>query len=52
MFKTFAVQHADWGIINAKTPVDSRDALVLNGYFDIKPSRLFYALVFLPSEGE
>ncbi len=59
VFKTFADQRADWGIIVAKTPiataepkVDSRGVLVLRGYFDTKPSRLFYALDFLPSEGE
>jgi hypothetical protein len=59
VFKSFADKHIDWGLIAAKPPVataeaqiDSRGALILNGYFDTKPSRLYYELAFLPSEGE
>ena len=59
VFKTFADQKADWGLIAAKSPIvttpsaiDSRGALVLRGYFDTAPSRLNYELDFIPSEGE
>lgn len=59
VFKTFADQKADWGLIAAKTPmptvetaIDKRGALLLRGYFDTRPSRLTYELDFLPSEGE
>ena len=59
VFKTFADQHADWGVIAAKpaiateeSRIDNRGALILRGYFDTKPSRINYALDFLPSEGE
>lgn len=59
VFKSFADQNIDWGLIAAKTPVpkteaviDKRGALVLRGYFDTTPSRVHYELDFLPSEGE
>lgn len=59
VFKSFADQKADWGLIAAKPPVvttptaiDGRGALVLRGYFDTAPSRLTYELDFVPSEGE
>ena len=59
VFKTFADQKADWGLIAAKAPVatspsviDKRGALVVRGYFDTAPSRLTYELDFIPSEGE
>jgi hypothetical protein len=58
-FKGFADQKADWGLIAAKPPIatveakiDNRGVLLLRGYFDTAPSRLFYELDFLPSEGE
>jgi hypothetical protein len=58
-FKPFADQKADWGLIAAKPPVptaeaviDKRGALQLRGYFDTKPSRVNYELDFVPSEGE
>jgi hypothetical protein len=58
-FKSFADKHVDWGLVAAKTPIptsepkiDSRGALILNGYFDTKPARLYYEFDFLPSEGE
>lgn len=59
VFKPFADQKMDWGVIAAKPPVptaeatiDKRGALVLRGYFDTSPSRLTYELDFVPSEGE
>ena len=59
VFKTFADQKADFGLIAAKPPVasspaviDKRGALILRGYFDTRPSRVIYELDFLPSEGE
>ena len=59
VFKGFSDQKVDWGMIATMTPVatseskvDQRGALVLHGYFDTKPNRLFYQLEFLPSEGE
>jgi len=59
VFKPFADQKLDFGLIAAKTPVataaatiDARGALLLRGYFDTRPSRLNYELDFLPSEGE
>lgn len=59
VFKTFADQKLDYGLIAAKPPVaageatiDKRGALHLHGYFDTRPSRLTYDLDFLPSEGE
>jgi hypothetical protein len=58
-FKTFADQKADWGIIAAKPPVpteeakiDDNGALLLRGYFDTRPSRVYYDLDFVPSENE
>lgn len=59
VFKGFSDQKVDWGLIATMTPVatseskvDQRGALVLHGYFDTKPNRLFYQLEFLPCEGE
>lgn len=59
VFKGFSDQKVDWGLIATMTPVatseskvDQRGALVLHGYFDTKPNRLFYQLEFLSSEGE
>ena len=59
IFKPFADQKIDYGLIAAKPPVptseaviDTRGALLLRGYFDTKPSRVIYDLAFLPSEGE
>ena len=59
VFKPFADQKIDWGVIATKPPVatteskiDERGALVLRGYFDTRPSRIRYELDFLPSEGE
>ncbi len=58
-FKTFADQKIDFGVIAAKTPIptgeaiiDKRGALLLRGYFDTTPSRVNYELDFVPSEGE
>lgn len=58
-FKPFADQKTDWGLIAAKPPVptadaviDKRGALLLRGYFDTTPSRMTYELDFVPSEGE
>lgn len=59
IFKPFADQKLDYGLIAAKQPlassesiIDKRGALILRGYFDTRPSRLTYELDFLPSEGE
>jgi hypothetical protein len=59
VFKSFSEKKIDYGIIAAKPPVasseskiDNRGALILRGYFDIKPSRVSYELDFIPSEGE
>jgi hypothetical protein len=59
IFKPFADQKLDYGLIAAKAPVasaesviDRRGALVTRGYFDTRPSRLTYEIDFLPSEGE
>ncbi len=59
VFKPFADQKADWGVIAAKPPVptaeasiDKRGVLQLRGYFDTSPSRITYQLDFAPSEGE
>jgi hypothetical protein len=59
VFKSFADQKADWGLISAKVPIatsettiDKRGALVVRGYFDTKPSRVSYKIDFVPSEGE
>ena len=59
IFKPFADQKLDYGLIAARPPVasvqatiDSRGALLLRGYFDTRPSRLTYDLDFIPSEGE
>ncbi len=59
IFESFHDKNIDFGIIAAKTPVetektkiDARGALVLRGYFDTTPSRLLYELDFIPSEGE
>lgn len=58
-FKTFADQKLDYGLIAAKQPIataeaviDKRGALQLRGYFDTRPSRLVYDIDFVPSEGE
>ena len=59
MFKPFADQKIDIGLIAAMTPVASKDALInavrgsleLRGYFATKPSRVTYELDFLSSEG-
>jgi hypothetical protein len=59
IFKSFADQKSDWGLISAQSPIptaaaviDRRGALLLRGFFDTRPSRLTYELDFLPSEGE
>lgn len=59
VFKSFADQKVDWGLISAKAPIatsettiDKRGALVVRGYFDTKPSRVIYEIDFVPSEGE
>ena len=59
VFKAFADQRADWGVISAKPPVptaeaaiDKRGVLQLRGYFDTSPSRITYEIDFAPSEGE
>jgi hypothetical protein len=59
LFKGIADKKVDWGLIAAKSPIatsetdiDQRGALLLRGYFDTEPSRLFYELDLLPSEGE
>jgi hypothetical protein len=59
IFKPFADQKLDYGLIAARPPVastasviDKRGALVTRGYFDTRPSRLTYEIDFLPSEGE
>ena len=58
-FKSFAEQKAELRGIVLKPPVattaskiDERGALVVRGYFDTAPSRVFYEFDFLPSEGE
>ena len=59
VFKPFADNKVDWGVIATKPPVassestiDKRGALILRGYFDTRPSRVIYELDYLPSEGE
>lgn len=59
VFKKFAEQNIDWGIIAAKTPIatketviDNRGRLVMRGYFDTTPSRMIYEIDFIPSENE
>lgn len=58
-FKSFVDQKAELRGIILKPPVattaskiDERGALVVRGYFDTAPSRVFYEVDFLPSEGE
>ena len=58
-FKSFADKNAEMRGIILKPPVattatkiDERGALVVRGYFDTAPSRVFYEFDFLPSEGE
>ena len=58
-FKSFVDQNAELRGIILKPPVattaskiDERGALVVRGYFDTAPSRVFYEFDFLPSEGE
>jgi hypothetical protein len=58
-FKVFNEQKINLALIVAMPPVatsapkiNQHGALVLQGYFDTKPSRLTYELYFLPSEGE
>jgi hypothetical protein len=59
IFKSFVDQHIDMSIIAAKPPIatsaaeiDKRGALLLRGYFDVKPARVSYELDFIPSDGE
>jgi len=59
VFKPFADKKLDLGPIAAKPPIvtadtliDKRGALVLRGYFDTSPSRVYYEFDFIPSEGE
>lgn len=56
-FKSFNDEQIDYGPIAAKPPVptadaqiDKRGALLLRGYFDTTPKRVYYQLDFLPSE--
>jgi len=58
-FKAFAEKKVDLSPIAAKPPVatseskvDARGALLLRGYFDTRPSRVYYELDYYPSEGE
>ncbi len=58
-FKSFNDQQVDYGSIAAKPAVpteaaqiDKRGALLLRGYFDTAPKRVYYQLDFLPSENE
>lgn len=39
-------------IASEEPRIDNRGALILCGYFDTKPSRMYYALNFVPSEGK
>ena len=59
VFKPFADKKLDLGPIAAKpliatadTLIDNRGALVLRGYFDTSPSRVYYEFDFVPSESE
>jgi hypothetical protein len=59
VFKPFADKKLDLGPIAAKPPIatadtliDNRGALVLRGYFDTSPSRVYYEFDFIPSENE
>ena len=57
IFKSFHDKQVDFSIIAAKPPIptseskiDERGALLLRGYFDTEPTRVFYDLAFIPSE--
>lgn len=60
VFKAFADQKIDFGLISAMPPVASSDATInasrgsleLRGSFATKPSRVTYELDFLQSEGQ
>ena len=59
VFKPFADKKLDLGpiagkppIVTADTLIDKRGALVLRGYFDTSPSRVYYEFDFVPSESE
>ena len=59
VFKPFADKKLDLGPIAAKpliattdTLIDNRGALVLRGYFDTSPNRVYYEFDFIPSESE
>ena len=59
VFKPFVEQKIDIDLIAAKAPiaakpaeVDERGVLSLNGYFDTKPSHVFYDLGYVMSDGE
>lgn len=59
VFKEFATKHIDFDIIAAKAPIPSQEPSVsdegllkLYGYFDTTPSRVYYELEFILSDGE
>ena len=58
-FKEFAEKQIDFDIIAAKTPllsqepkIDDDGRLILVGYFDTAPSRVYYELHYIVSENE
>ena len=58
-FREFSRKNADYDIIAAMTPaydpkpvVDEDGKLVVKGTFPTEPSRLFFELDFIPSDGE
>lgn len=58
-FKVFRDNRIDFDLIVAKPPVESQPArvtdngvLMLYGYFDTTPSRVFYELEYIMSDGE
>jgi hypothetical protein len=58
IFKGFRDQHVNLGAIVAKSPIftepaqiNSKGTLLLYGYFDTAPSRVYYLLEFIISEG-
>jgi hypothetical protein len=57
-FKVFSEKHVDLEIIAAKSPISTEarvnddGALLLSGYFDTRPSRVYYDLAFIMSDGE
>jgi len=59
VFKVFSEKHVDIDIISAKSPIASQEpkvtdngTLILYGFFDTAPSRVFYELEYIMSDGE